>query len=111
MTSIQNLSSLDPFAEDSGLGGDSTSVQYCHIRLFQRSGRKSLTTIENIPKEVDLKRVLKHFKKVFACNGNIIVDEQVGEVIQLQGDHRKEVAQFLIEEKIVTKNFIKIHGF
>ncbi|EFA74776.1 eukaryotic translation initiation factor 1 [Heterostelium album PN500] len=111
MSSIQNLSSADPFAEDSGLGGDS-SVQYIHIRIFQRSGRKALTTIENLPKNIDFKKILKYFKKTYCCNGSILNEnELIGNVIQLQGDHRKEAAQFLIDEKIVPKNNVKIHGF
>lgn len=49
--------------------------------------------------------------KVFACNGTIVEDEELGEVIQLQGDHRTKVQQFLIEEKIADKDQIKVHGF
>ncbi len=44
---------------------------------------------------------------MFACNGTIVDDEELGEVIQLQGDHRAKVLQFLIEEKIATKDQIK----
>jgi translation initiation factor 1 len=50
-------------------------------------------------------------KKVFACNGTIVEDEELGEVIQLQGDHRTKVHQFLVEEKIAEKDQIKVHGF
>jgi translation initiation factor 1 len=73
---------------------------------------------------LDQKRLLKAFKKVsfhshinahlskvFACNGTIVDDEEMGEVIQLQGDHRTKVQQFLIEEKIAGKDQIKVHGF
>ena len=35
----------------------------------------------------------------------------MGEVIQLQGDHRVKVQQFLVEEKIIAKDQIKVHGF
>lgn len=38
-------------------------------------------------------------------------DEELGECIQLQGDHRQKVHQFLVDEKIATKDQIKIHGF
>ncbi|WP_368736305.1 hypothetical protein, partial [Vibrio parahaemolyticus] len=30
-------------------------------------------------------------KKKFACNGTIVADSEMGEVIQLQGDQRKDV--------------------
>ena len=51
------------------------------------------------------------FKKEFACNGNIVEDEEMGEVIQLQGDHRSKVAQILLEEGIVKKDDLQVHGF
>jgi len=35
----------------------------------------------------------------------------MGTVIQLQGDKRKDVAKFLLEEGIATKEEIKIHGY
>jgi translation initiation factor 1 len=39
-----------------------------------------------------------------------VQDPDLGEIIQLQGDQRKVVAQFLIDEKIAKKDVIKIHG-
>lgn len=33
----------------------------------------------------------------FACNGTVIEHPEYGEVIQLQGDQRKNICQFLIE--------------
>jgi translation initiation factor 1 len=85
--------------------------------MQQRNGRKSLTTIQGIPKEVDSKRLLKAFKKVetiiqeFACNGTIVKDEEMGEVIQMSGDQRQKAGQFMIEQGIAPKDKIKIHGF
>ena len=38
-------------------------------------------------------------------------DEELGECIQLQGDHRTKVAQFLVDEKVASKDKIKVHGF
>jgi translation initiation factor 1 len=60
---------------------------------------------------LDQKRILKAFKKDFACNGNIVQDDDMGEVIQLQGDHRVKVQQFLMSQEIASKEKIKIHGF
>jgi translation initiation factor 1 len=81
------------------------------LRIQQRNGRKTLTTIQGLPEDIDQKKLLKAFKKVFACNGNIVNDEEMGEVIQLQGDHRAKVLQFLLEEKIAKKENVKVHGF
>jgi hypothetical protein len=47
----------------------------------------------------------------FCCNGCIVRDEELGKVIQLQGDHRDKIFNFLIEEGIVAKDGIKKHGF
>lgn len=61
--------------------------------------------------QFDKKRILKALKKEYCCNGCIIEDEKVGQVIQLQGDQRKNVAAFLTDNKIVKKDHLKIHGF
>jgi hypothetical protein len=34
-----------------------------------------------------------------ACNGTIVNDSEMGEVIQLQGDQRKDVQEFLTDKK------------
>lgn len=113
--SVQNLDAFDPFAddEDDPLGNtkDVGSQQnYIHIRIQQRNGRKTLTTLQGIPKEYDLKKLLKAFKKEFACNGTVVDDEELGQVIQLQGDQRIKISTFLTEEG-VPKSHIKVHGF
>ena len=38
-------------------------------------------------------------KKKFACNGTIVSDSEMGEVIQLQGDQRKDIQDFLTDKK------------
>lgn len=38
-------------------------------------------------------------------------DEDNGSVIQLSGDQRLKVQQFLTSEEIATKDKIKVHGF
>jgi len=110
-SSIQNLSTFDPFADTEGeeLGGKSSN--YIHIRIQQRNGRKTLTTIQGLNSELDFKKILKAFKKEFCCNGTIVDDPELGQVIQLQGDQRKNCSQFLIQEGIVDKSVVKIHGF
>lgn len=64
----------------------------------------------HIHTEYDLKKLLKAFKKEFACNGTLVEDEELGQVIQLQGDQRQKVSTFLIEEGI-PKQDVKVHGF
>jgi Translation initiation factor SUI1 len=76
---------LDPFADEGDPLGDSKDVgsqqHYIHIRIQQRNGRKTLTTLQGLPKgdssiryfpksklipltEYDAKKLLKAFKKV-----------------------------------------------
>ena len=102
----------DPFAgvEDDVSGG-STDAGYVHIRVQKRNGRKCITTISGIDPKIDLKKVLKSFKKDLSCNGSIASDEQFGEVIQVQGDQRMAVAEFFVAQKICKKSNIKVHGF
>jgi len=81
-----------------------------HIRLQQRNGRKSLTIIQGLDELIDFEKVIKLFKKEFCCNGCIVKDLQLGIVIQLQGDQRESVKNFLINNEISCDNFITLHG-
>ncbi|KAF3638955.1 Protein translation factor SUI1 -like protein [Capsicum annuum] len=53
----------------------------------------------------------KYLKKEFCCNGNVVLDKELGKVIQLQGDQRKNVSHLLVTAGVVKKDQIKIHGF
>lgn len=55
--------------------------------------------MQGLPKKFDQKKILKVIKKKFACNGTIVNDTEMGEVIQLQGDQRKDVQEFLTDKK------------
>jgi len=105
---------LDPFNNEDGILGESEDVgsndNNLHIRIQQRNGKKTLTTLAGLPKEYDIKKVLKAFKKDFACNGHVVSDTKAGEVIQLQGDQRNKIASFL-KDNGIPPNIIKVHGF
>jgi translation initiation factor SUI1 len=86
----------------------------------ERNGRKTLTTVQGLPKKFDQKKILKVIKKKFACNGTVVADTETesaksfGEVIQLQGDQRKDVQDFLTDKKEglgLDLKTIKVHGF
>lgn len=66
--------------------------------------------VQGINPKINKKTILKECKKKFNCNGTIVDDPELGDIIQLQGDQRKLVAQFLIDEKIAKKDVIKVHG-
>lgn len=82
--------------------GDDGAV---HIRVQQRNGRKSLTTVQGLPQKLDKKKVLKALKKDFCCNGTVVEDSELGSILQLQGDQRKNVSQFLIEVTSPNSSF------
>ena len=107
---LQIPSAFDPFAEakDSGAPG---AKEYVHIRIQQRNGKKSLTTVQGLKKDYSYEKILKDLKKEFCCNGNVVQDKELGKVIQLQGDQRKNVSNFLVQAGLVKKEQIKIHGF
>jgi len=139
---MMNLQSRDPFADADNFGtpgsGAGTPVNddisgsgKIHIRIQQRNGRKMLTTVQGLDKAYDAKKVLKAFKKEFACNGTVVSSEEAdldspapvptgkakqnfGQVIQLQGDQRTKIREFLISTGMVSerdaKEKIQIHG-
>lgn len=90
---------------------DDQTIGIVHIRIQKRNARKCLTLIEGMPKDIDLRKVLRYFKKTFSCNGTIVTNEDTGDrIMQLTGDNRREVANFLKEEQIVPETYIRVHG-
>lgn len=82
----------------------------CHIRLQQRNGRKSLTIIQGLSEKLDVEKITKFLKKEFCCNGCILLDGNLGKIIQLQGDQRENVIKFFLEQEILSKKVVKMHG-
>ncbi|CDJ62399.1 LOW QUALITY PROTEIN: translation initiation factor SUI1, putative [Eimeria necatrix] len=76
----------------------------------QRNGRKSVTTVQGLPKAFDLKKMVRALKKEFSCNGTVIEDPEHGSIIQLQGDQRQAVKEFLEREGICGAEQLRIHG-
>ena len=112
MTADKVEDALDRVAYNEGENGQQErKLNQIHIQFQQRSARKCLTTIQGLPNDLDFKKLVRHFKKLWNCNGAVINHEDWGQVLQLQGDNRKATAKFLIEEGIATKGEIKIHGF
>ena len=127
---IDGLGTFDPFAEvadfekehnnekstDSEEENETAAPIVVHIRVQQRNGRKSITTLQGLKLECEklekkLKSVLKVMKKEFCCNGHLVEDEEMGFVLQFQGDQRENIAGFLIKNELVLKENIKLHGF
>jgi translation initiation factor 1 len=106
--------SIDPFIdafEDAGDKNGGNSEEKVHVRVQQRNGRKCITTVAGLADDLDVKRICKAFKKNFSCNGAVQKDEDVGEVIQLSGDQRTNVKDFLVDQEICHSENIVLHGF
>ncbi|KAK4355278.1 hypothetical protein RND71_024249 [Anisodus tanguticus] len=54
---------LYSFAEASADNSGAGSKDYVHIRIQQRNGRKSLTTVQGLKKEFSYNKILKDLKK------------------------------------------------
>eukprot|EP01083_Nonionella_stella_P093298 261419_1 len=92
---------------DNKAGGQADKV---HVRVQQRNGRKCITTVAGLANDLDIKRICKAFKKNFSCNGAVQKDED-DEVIQLSGDQRTNVMEFLVDQEICVKLDVVLHGF
>ena len=79
-----------------------------HIRIQQRNGRKTLTTVQGIADQFDKIKLVRAFKKEFACNGTVVDHAEYGEVIQLQGDQRNNVCLFLTKIGIAKEDQLKV---
>lgn len=72
----------------------SKQEQQIIVALERRKFGKQYTIIKGIEdKSIDLKDLTKKLKNKFACGGC-----HKGEIIELQGDHRHKIKDFLIGE-------------
>ena len=102
---LEQVAMSDANATNASLdGGD------VHIRVQQRTGRKSVTTVQGLNPKLNFERVNKEFQKRWGCNGTVIDDKQAGKVIQLQGNWSENIKQFLLEERLATDGNLKIHS-
>ena len=100
----------DHSADESELAGNGDG--YIHIRIHRRSDRKTVTTVQGISEDYDLTKIVRACKKEFACNGAVVENPWFGRLlIQLQGDQRKHVKDFLLKNKLATAERLEVHGF
>ncbi len=62
------------------------------VSMDRRRYGKHITIVEGIGKDADNKNVLKELKNRLACGGTL-----KGNVIELQGNHKKRVKEVLIK--------------
>lgn len=107
---------MDPFKDE--LNNSSFTKNKYHIRVQQRNGKKCITSLDGLEEDLDIKRICKAMRTAFSCNGNVVLkgdDESTSTgVIQLQGDQRENIKQWLLEQQIILKNEVDrivVHGF
>jgi len=72
------------------------------VSLEKRKFGKIYTVIKGFnQKEIDVKELTKKLKNKFACGGSFDKD-----MIELQGDHKKKIKQFLVSEGFAEQTII-----
>jgi len=82
-----------------------------HIRLQQRTTKKYITIIEGMSENTELKKIIKLMKKKFVCNGTILKNDDNEKILNLSGDQRHKVKEFLVNYNISKENDVIVHGF
>ncbi|CAK0864010.1 unnamed protein product [Prorocentrum cordatum] len=88
----------EKFDASGGFSGKDDGRSKVHIRMQQRNGRKSWTTVQGFPEQVRLpktgrvlpvhfEKILQHLKKTFKTNGTLIKDEEHGTIPGAAGRH------------------------
>lgn len=93
------------------LGKQIDDTSKIHVRVIKRNRRKCVTIIENLPDKFDLKKILKEMKQRFTCGGTSKLTDDNNKILKLTGDQRELVKEFLINEEIMEKDRIIIHGY
>jgi translation initiation factor 1 len=115
---------FDPFAAVGGINALETAVEKpiiaagpkekIHVRISQQ-GRRFLTTIEGLDDDLDQNRIAKHMAKAFSCACTVQKDKEGNEIIQIQGDHRLAVRDWLVMQEVITskeaKERLVLHGY
>lgn len=84
----------------------------CRLLAWTLNSRPSSSSSQGLDSDLDLKRILKAIKKRYNCNGNIKNVKEYGEIIQVQGDQRANIKEFLLGEQIYeSEDRLVLHGF
>jgi len=102
---LNNLNNNNDLFKDEG----GITRNKIHIRKTQRNGKKCITTVEGLEKDLDIKKITKALKNLFKCNGAIMKDDNEEDVIQLSGDQRDNVKEFLVSQEINYDEDIVLH--
>lgn len=107
-TSNPTTSLWNPYEDETIEVNPTKSKSAVHIRIQQRSGKKYITTVQGVHLEP---RDVRDLARILHCSATTKKDEVHGQIIQIQGDVRSDVSEFLIERGICNQDQIQIHGF
>uniref|UniRef100_A0A6C0JS28 SUI1 domain-containing protein n=1 Tax=viral metagenome TaxID=1070528 RepID=A0A6C0JS28_9ZZZZ len=80
-----------------------------HIRIYKRNGKKYVTTVEGLDlEEVIIKKFISKCSKKYSCGGSY---DKKDKIVKFSGDFRNNISEFLLENEIVEKQNLHIHGF
>lgn len=68
------------------------SEQHIKVSSEKRRYGKTITLVTGFSKNLDIKGIAKTLKEKLACGGTV-----KGDVIELQGDHKKQVKPILVK--------------
>ena len=110
---ITNRTSFDDFGnfdaeEDEFL---EESKQYVVVSIYQRTARKSTTKIEGLSPKLDLKKIVKELQQIVQSSGSISDVKGHGKVVVFQGDMRNIIIKYLVDNKYVQRDNIKLMGY
>jgi translation initiation factor 1 len=80
------------------------------ISVNKRNSKKCKTNIYGWGEEYDLSKICSHFKNTYKCSGAVVENKNYGWVIELTGDNKKNIYEFLINEGICCKENIITKG-
>lgn len=66
--------------------------------------------MQGLADDLDIKKIARALKKTYQCNGSILEDDEMGEILQLSGDQRSNIRDFFVREEICHEDQIVIHG-
>lgn len=91
---------LDNLDKKIAFDEDDLIIKKVYIKYVKRNGSKYITLVEGLENDLDIISLTKTIKKKFNCNGSIKKDKDNYNVIQLSGDQRNNIKEFLIEQEI-----------
>jgi len=62
---------------------NAAQVNFVHLHFQKRNARQCLTSVRGLPEDLDMRKLTRHFKKAWCCNGTTTTHSEWGPIIQL----------------------------